>query len=166
MAEKVVAILKKDSYFASGVFTPAGLYQTALPRLSEKAALEAVRGEALQRSTDMAHLSVLELVFAMTEGRSDIDYTEIEYDFSGITTKQQAVLETLLTIPRGETISYGDLARLAGLPGAARFVGNVMANNRFGPLIPCHRVVTSSGLGGYGPGLKRKIEILRREGAI
>ncbi len=48
--------------------------------------------------------------------------------------------------------------------GGARAVGNVMAANPFAPIIPCHRVVTSNlGLGGYGGGLKTKLQLLQRE---
>jgi O6-methylguanine-DNA--protein-cysteine methyltransferase len=45
-------------------------------------------------------------------------------------------------------------------------VGNVMATNRFAPLVPCHRVVSSTGIGGYGRDVRRKIELLKLEGAI
>ena len=63
-------------------------------------------------------------------------------------------------------MTYGEVARKSGLTNAARFVGNVMASNRFAPIVPCHRVVGSSGLGGYGFGLDKKQEILKREGAF
>ena len=53
-------------------------------------------------------------------------------------------------MPRGEIVSYGELAALAGRPGAARAAGTFCAGNRFPILIPCHRVVSASGLGGYG----------------
>lgn len=62
----------------------------------------------------------------------------------------------------GETISYGELAALAGYPGAARAVGTAMASNNGGPFIPCHRVIAAGGNpGGYsgigGPALKKKL---------
>ena len=63
-------------------------------------------------------------------------------------------------------MSYGEVAKKAGLPGAARFVGNVMKINRLGPVIPCHRVVGASGLGGYTGGIDKKIDLLAREGVI
>jgi len=60
----------------------------------------------------------------------------------------------------GETIAYGELAALAGFPGAARAVGSAMAKNTGGPFVPCHRVIAAGGrLGGYsgsgGIALKR-----------
>jgi O-6-methylguanine DNA methyltransferase len=74
----------------------------------------------------------------------------------------QRVLRTVAAIPVGYVSSYGWVAEAAG--GGARAVGNAMATNKFAPLVPCHRVVTSSlGLGGYGGGLKVKLEFLKRE---
>jgi methylated-DNA-[protein]-cysteine S-methyltransferase len=77
-------------------------------------------------------------------------------------TYTQRVLRTVSQIPVGYVASYGGVAEAAG--GGARAVGNVMANNPFAPIVPCHRVVTSSlGLGGYGGGLRVKFEFLKRE---
>jgi len=74
----------------------------------------------------------------------------------------QLVLRTVSKIPVGFVASYGAVADTVG--GGARAVGNVMANNAFAPIVPCHRVVTSNlGLGGYGGGLRVKYEFLKRE---
>jgi methylated-DNA-[protein]-cysteine S-methyltransferase len=74
----------------------------------------------------------------------------------------QKVLKAVSQIPVGYVASYGGVAAAVG--GGARAVGNAMANNPFAPIVPCHRVVTSSlGLGGYGGGLQVKFEFLRRE---
>jgi O-6-methylguanine DNA methyltransferase len=70
-------------------------------------------------------------------------------------------------IPRGKVTTYGELARLAGHPGAARAVGQFMKTNPFAPHVPCHRVVAASGaLRGYSApgGLKQKKALLIREG--
>ena len=56
----------------------------------------------------------------------------------------------LRQVPRGEVVTYGELAALAGRPGAARAAGTFCARNRLGPFVPCHRVVAANGLGGYG----------------
>jgi O-6-methylguanine DNA methyltransferase len=56
----------------------------------------------------------------------------------------------LRTLPRGEVVTYGELAALAGRPGAARAAGTFCARNRLAPFVPCHRVVAAGGLGGYG----------------
>jgi methylated-DNA-[protein]-cysteine S-methyltransferase len=78
------------------------------------------------------------------------------------------VLAECRRIPYGQTRSYGELAAAAGLPRAARAVGNVMASNRLPLVVPCHRVVGSGGsLGNYsGPGgLELKVRLLALEGA-
>ena len=79
------------------------------------------------------------------ETGTSFDISEVEFDFTGFTEKEEKVLRALARVPAGETISYGKLAEEAGFPGAAQFVGNVMMKNRFGPIIPCHRVILSSG---------------------
>jgi methylated-DNA-[protein]-cysteine S-methyltransferase len=66
----------------------------------------------------------------------------------------------------GETITYGELAALAGRPNAARAAGTFCAQNRFGLIVPCHRVVSAAGLGSYGSlGLQYKRRLLALEGA-
>jgi len=81
---------------------------------------------------------------------------------------EREVLEFLRTIPAGETITYGEIARRLGRPGASRAVGTACARNPAVIVIPCHRVVPKSGgLGNYssegGPETKRRL--LEREGA-
>jgi methylated-DNA-[protein]-cysteine S-methyltransferase len=166
MADRVVAVLKKANRYVAGVFTKEGLYSTCGPRDSEGEAIACAEGAALERDNSKDHLEVLEKVFAVSEGAPDLDVSDVKLDMTGLTAKARSVIEATRRIPRGDTVSYGDLATRAGLPGAARFVGNVMATNRFSPLVPCHRVISSTGIGGYGRDVKRKIELLRLEGAI
>ena len=67
-------------------------------------------------------------------------------------------------IPPGRVATYGDIARLAGSPRAARAVGNLLRHCP-DPSIPCHRVIGAAGaLGGYGGNLQLKRELLRAEG--
>jgi O-6-methylguanine DNA methyltransferase len=68
-------------------------------------------------------------------------------------------------IPEGKTLTYGEVARLVGSPGAARAVGNVLKNN-YDPGVPCHRVVRQDGVGGYNRGQKEKIRKLTEEGVL
>jgi methylated-DNA-[protein]-cysteine S-methyltransferase len=76
------------------------------------------------------------------------------------------VLAVVAKIPKGRTLTYKEVAGMAGNLGAARAVGNIMSRN-FDPAIPCHRVVRSDGgMGGYNRGLVRKVRILKKEGAI
>ena len=75
------------------------------------------------------------------------------------------VLEELAKVPYGETTTYGQLATRAARPRAARAVGTVMNRNPIPIVLPCHRVVGSTGsLVGYGGGLQRKEQLLTLEG--
>src|SRR3954466_1205616 len=88
---------------------------------------------------------------------------ELELDMVG-TQFQRRVWNALLTIPYGETRSYGEIARQIGSPGAFRAVGLANGHNPIGIIVPCHRVVGSNGsLTGYGGGLDRKRALLELE---
>jgi O-6-methylguanine DNA methyltransferase len=74
------------------------------------------------------------------------------------------VWDALRRIPVGETVSYVDIARELGIPGASRAVGAANASNPIALIVPCHRVVRADGsLGGYGGGLERKQWLLTHE---
>lgn len=78
-------------------------------------------------------------------------------------TFRERVLLVVASIPEGETLSYGEVARRAGSPGAARAVGNIMKRNT-DKTIPCHRVIKSDGsLGGYNGLRGEKERLLARE---
>ncbi len=80
---------------------------------------------------------------------------------------QRQVWSGLQAIPYGETISYGELARRVGNPGASRAVGLANGRNPIAIVVPCHRVIGSNGqLTGYGGGIDRKVWLLEHEGAI
>jgi methylated-DNA-[protein]-cysteine S-methyltransferase len=80
---------------------------------------------------------------------------------------QQKVLRKLLDVPRGAVVSYQALGVAAGAPKGARAVGNAMHNNPVPIYVPCHRVIASDGgLGGYGGGTERKLQLLRSEGFL
>lgn len=77
---------------------------------------------------------------------------------------QRQVWEHLRAIPYGETVSYGDVAKALGKPGAVRAVGRACATNPVALVIPCHRVVREDKtLGGYRWGLDRKKKLLEHE---
>jgi len=78
----------------------------------------------------------------------------------------QKVLNVVKAIPRGHTITYKEVAKRVKNPLAYRAVGSILAKN-FNKKIPCHRVIKSDGsLGNYNRGIKNKIKLLRKEGAI
>ena len=110
---------------------------------------------------------VVSQVLDYLEGRRK-DFT-FEYDLRSLTPFQHNVLTTVQKIPRGEYLTYGDLARRIGKPSAARAVGQALGSNPIPILIPCHRVLASDGsLGGYSGrgGVRTKEALLRLEGAL
>jgi methylated-DNA-[protein]-cysteine S-methyltransferase len=93
---------------------------------------------------------------------------DISIDTSMMTGFQRRVVRLCRMIPYGQTKTYGQLAALAGAPGAARAVGNVMRTNRVPILVPCHRVVGCGGsLGGFSApdGITMKRRLLAMEAA-
>ncbi|HEX4746443.1 MAG TPA: methylated-DNA--[protein]-cysteine S-methyltransferase [Gaiellaceae bacterium] len=87
-------------------------------------------------------------------------------DWDGVEPTHRHVLETLCAIaPYGQTVTYGELGRAAGVEDP-RDIGAYMARNPLPLVVPCHRVVASDGLGGYGGGLELKRTLLELEGAL
>jgi O-6-methylguanine DNA methyltransferase len=90
----------------------------------------------------------------------DVSFSDVRIDLEWATPLQRAILEALRALPRGEVVSYGELAALAGRPRAPRAAGAVCSANRFAFVVPCHRVVSANGVGGYGTagvGVKRRL---------
>ena len=92
---------------------------------------------------------------------------DVSLDLDEATPFRRSVWSALLEIPYGETVSYGELARRLGLPTAARAVGAANGSNPISIIVPCHRVIGSSGdLTGYAGGLERKRYLLRHEADV
>ena len=105
----------------------------------------------------------VDLVRRAAEGE-DVD-AEGVLRLVGGTPFQRDVWNAMLSIPHGATISYAELARRIGRPGASRAVGRAVGANPIPVLIPCHRVVGSNGgLVGFGGGLPMKRTLLQQEG--
>ena len=95
----------------------------------------------------------------------DVTFDDVELDLGWATPFQRDVADALRAVPRGEVVTYGELAALAGYPGAARAAGSFCAANRFSFLVPCHRVVAAHGIGSYGStGVEVKRRLLALEG--
>jgi methylated-DNA-[protein]-cysteine S-methyltransferase len=93
----------------------------------------------------------------------EVDDFEVDLDLQG-TAFQKAVWAELLRIAPGTTCSYGDIARRLGTPSSGRAVGSAVGRNPVSIIVPCHRVVGSTGaLTGYAAGLDRKTALLRLE---
>ena len=80
----------------------------------------------------------------------EVSFEDVDLDLDGATPFQRAVADALRRVPYGESVTYGELAALAGHPNAYRAAGTVCARNRFPVLVPCHRVVGASGIGPFG----------------
>jgi methylated-DNA-[protein]-cysteine S-methyltransferase len=133
---------------------PFGLIAVRLPSANLDALCQPFdeRGWRIDRRHPDATAIADSLVRYFDGGRIDIPWPLM--DFSRFTPSQQAVYRTVATIPYGKTASYGQVAAMAGLPRAARFVGTTMAKNAYPVFIPCHRVIKSDGsIGGFGGGL-------------
>jgi methylated-DNA-[protein]-cysteine S-methyltransferase len=89
-----------------------------------------------------------------------VDFADVELDVEELSEFHRACVGVLRRLPRGEVVTYGELAALAGRPGAARAAGTFCARNRLCILVPCHRVVAAAGIGNYGSlgiGYKRRL---------
>jgi methylated-DNA-[protein]-cysteine S-methyltransferase len=120
-----------------------------------------------RRPATEAELDPDELVARVTAylAGADVAFDGVPLDLGDCTAFQQAVAFALRAIPRGEVVGYGELAAVAGYPGAARAVGTFCARNPFAFFLPCHRVVAADGIGGYGSaGIAVKRRLLALEG--
>jgi O-6-methylguanine DNA methyltransferase len=95
-----------------------------------------------------------------------VAFEDIAVDLEWCTSLQRAIAEALRAVPYGETVTYGELAALAGRPQAPRAGGAFCSQNRLPLIFPCHRVVAAGGIGGYGSlGVDYKRRLLELEGA-
>jgi methylated-DNA-[protein]-cysteine S-methyltransferase len=122
----------------------------------------ASRTTALRQSRAVAVVERLQAYFA----GEPVTFEDVAVDLEYETPFLERCAHALRAVPRGETVTYGELAALAGSPGAARAAGSFCARNRLGLFVPCHRVVSAGGLGSYGShGLAYKRRLLELEGA-
>lgn len=144
--------------------TETGLKKITFGHPSRKAAREALSTtEVVERDWNP---NLREQCEAFAAGKK-VKFPKVPLDRDRpLTEFQQRVVDIVRAIPPGETLTYGQVAELAGSPGAARAVGSVMAKNPVPIVIPCHRVVGSSGcLGGFSApgGVETKRKLLEAE---
>ncbi len=158
--------LKTELGWAAVLASPAGLRELVLPQASRKKAVSLLNmheGEAMEsrgRFQDLAER--LQKYFAGNQ----VEFND-ELDLEAATVFQQKVWLTARSIPSGSVQSYGWIAQQIGQPGASRAVGQALGRNPLPLIIPCHRVITSSGrLGGFSGGLENKIRLLKLEGFV
>jgi methylated-DNA-[protein]-cysteine S-methyltransferase len=148
------------------ILSPHGLRATTLLRATREEGLrEVMEAGATVEASEADLADIPERVSALASGR--YANLAIHVDWNGVTGFRRAVMEEVMRIPTGQTLSYGAVAERVGYPRAARAVGRVMATNPLPLVVPCHRVVGSNGsLTGYGGGLHVKEALLRAEGAL
>ncbi len=156
----------------------AGVTSVQLPEATRERTQERLLAKAVDagaRSTAKTRQAwvtrAIDLLCAHLEGRSQ-DFADVPLDLRDVAAFTAKVYRTLQTVPPGSTVSYGELARTVGSPGASRAVGRAMATNPIPLLVPCHRVLASaetrsaSGLGGFSAygGVVTKERLLTIEG--
>jgi methylated-DNA-[protein]-cysteine S-methyltransferase len=106
-------------------------------------------------------------IAALLSGEA-VDLSEVRLDMDGVTEFDRNVYEATRTIPPGSTLTYGEIAKRIGEPGAARAVGRALGANPFPIVVPCHRVLGADGkAGGFSAvgGVETKMRILSIEKA-
>jgi methylated-DNA-[protein]-cysteine S-methyltransferase len=125
-----------------------------------------VGGRRLAPALKQVKVGLVQRLQAYFAGEA-VTFDDVPVDLEYETSFLEACAHALRRIPRGETVTYGELAALAGAPGAARAAGSFCARNRLGLFVPCHRVVSAGGLGSYGShGVAYKQRLLELEGAF
>lgn len=95
-----------------------------------------------------------------------VDFADVEVELGDETELGRRMAAELRRVPRGEVVTYGELALSAGRPRAARAAGTFCARCDLVPIVPVHRVVSASGIGGFGSlGIDYKRRLLELEGA-
>jgi methylated-DNA-[protein]-cysteine S-methyltransferase len=103
--------------------------------------------------------------FAAYFAGANVTFDDVDVDLEEETDFGRRLAAALRAVPRGEVVSYGELAEVAGRRRAARAAGSFCARNRFAIVVPCHRVVGVDGLGSFGDlGLDYKRRLLALEG--
>lgn len=141
------------------------LRRSTLPRKTRTEALEAVDAGLLEDAVEDRN-AFGDLPGKLTRyfAGEQVDFTDVEIDVSAQGPFHGMVQRAAQKIPYGHLVTYRDLARMAGNERAARAAGTAMARNDVPIIVPCHRVVASGGIGGFGPGLEWKRALLRLEG--
>lgn len=119
------------------------------------------------RSPPPEVMEAIAAITALLRGEHD-DMPSIVLDWCGVPPFERSVYEAARRIAAGSTLTYGELARQLGAPGAARAVGQALGRNPYAPVVPCHRVLAAGGRpGGFSAhgGLATKLRLLEIEEA-
>ena len=163
----VYGVARTGPGFVGVAASGQGLRRLTLPQPTRDGALVRLKG-GLGRDAivdDAAFTTLARRLTAYFGGRA-VDFSDITLDLEGRRPFQRQVLQAVRAIPRGQVMTYREVAAAVQRPRAARAVGGAMAANPICVIIPCHRVIASDGsLGGFGGGLEMKHRMLELEGA-
>ena len=161
-----VEISQIERYFIALVWRE-GLFANSYPETSVDEAYNQIHNllpeEPILGESSSLSISVAQYILDLWLGAWPQPVRNLQLDYSDLTTKTQQILNTVFSIPYGQTKTYQQIAVLATMPKAYRFVGSVMAKNRFPLIVPCHRVVSKHGIGSYGKGNHVKGRLLDAE---
>ncbi len=153
-------VFPTDAGWVGLLASSAGLRRLELPLPSEQEARRLLAEDAAENPAPFEDL--MGRLRAYFSGRP-AEFPD-KLDLSAATPFQRRVWRAARAIPYGQTRTYGWLAGQIGQPGAARAVGQAIGRNPIAVIVPCHRVLGSSGLGGFYGGLALKRYLLRLEG--
>jgi methylated-DNA-[protein]-cysteine S-methyltransferase len=147
-----------------------GIVGTWLPGASPAATRRAVQRrhpDAVETQPSPAVAHAIDGMTGLLAGE-DVDLRDVQLDLRDVPEFLLAVYDIARSIPPGATMTYGEIAARAGMPGAAQAVGQAMGRNPFPIVVPCHRVVAAGGgNGGFSApgGVDTKLRLLSIEGA-
>ncbi|MBO9709701.1 MAG: methylated-DNA--[protein]-cysteine S-methyltransferase [Caulobacter sp.] len=147
-----------------------GLVGAQLPDPTPGASWDRLRRrhpEAVETPPPAEIQQVIERINDLLAGGRD-DLADVELDYDVVSPFHRRVYEIARAVPPGETITYGEIARAVGEPGAARAIGKAMGENPWPIIVPCHRVLGADGKpGGFSSpgGLQTKARMLTIERA-
>lgn len=150
---------------AALLWSPRGLCGAVLPGEASPAAVAERWPDAAPAAPTPAVRALVRRMVAHLRGRLD-PLLDVPLDLDGASAFDRAVWAAAREVAPGQVVTYGQLAARVGRPGAARAVGGAMGRNRVPFVVPCHRVVAASGLGGFSSarGLTTKRALLAAEG--
>jgi len=147
-----------------------GVVGTWLPGATPAATRRAVLRRHPDAEEATPPLEVVDAIDGMTRllAGEEVDLRDVALDMTGVPEFQREVYAVARGLPRGVTMTYGEIAARVGAPGAAQAVGQAMGHNPFPIVVPCHRVVAAGGAnGGFSApgGVDTKLRLLAIEGA-
>jgi methylated-DNA-[protein]-cysteine S-methyltransferase len=147
-------------------WTAQGISRVCLPDSTPERTERKLRGQGVAQTPPRRVADVARRIARHVSGEPQ-RFEDVALDMAAIAPFSRRVYRALRRVPVGATVTYADLAKSVGSPKAARAVGQAMANNPFVVIVPCHRVLGSTGaVGGFSAfgGAKTKRRLLACEG--